>query len=110
MYTTIILHSVLNRCENSFLHYGKNRTKVFENTVLSSIFGPKSKEAIVGYGKMHHVELHHLHSLTSTIFYYKIKNEMDETCRQHRTEYNACWFFLGKLNCLEDLVVHWQIT
>lgn len=39
---------------------------MFENTVLSSIFGPKNDEATVGYRKIHHGELHHLHSLTST--------------------------------------------
>jgi hypothetical protein len=40
---------------------------VFENRVLSRIFGPKRDEVIGGWKKLHNEELHNLHSSPSTI-------------------------------------------
>jgi hypothetical protein len=38
----------------------KHRPRVFENTVLRRIFGPKKVEVIGGWRKVHDEELHNL--------------------------------------------------
>jgi hypothetical protein len=41
--------------------------RVFENRVLSRIFGPKRNEVIGGWRKLHNEELHNFYSLPSII-------------------------------------------
>jgi hypothetical protein len=38
------------------------RLRVFENTVLRRIFGPKRDEVTMGWRKLHNEELHNLYS------------------------------------------------
>jgi hypothetical protein len=43
------------------------RLRVFENTVLRRIFGPKTDEVTGGWRKLHNEELHNLYSSPSVI-------------------------------------------
>jgi hypothetical protein len=45
----------------------ERRLKVFENRVLSRIFGPKRDEVTGGWRKLHNEELHNLYSSPSII-------------------------------------------
>jgi uncharacterized membrane protein len=45
----------------------KHRLRVFENRVLSRIFGPKRDEATGGWRKLHNEELRNLYSSTNRI-------------------------------------------
>jgi hypothetical protein len=45
----------------------EHKLRVFENRVLSRIFGPKRDEVTAGWRKMHNEELHNLYSSPSII-------------------------------------------
>jgi hypothetical protein len=45
----------------------EHRLRVFENRVLSRIFGPKRYEATVGWRKLYNEELHGLYSSPSIV-------------------------------------------
>jgi hypothetical protein len=57
---------VLYECENwSLTVREEHRLRVFENRVLTRVFGPKSDEVTGGWRKLHNEELHNftLHRL-----------------------------------------------
>ena len=62
MYNTIILPLVLYGCETwSLTLREERRLKVFENRVLSRIFGPKRDEVTMEWRKLHNEELNDLY-------------------------------------------------
>jgi hypothetical protein len=68
IYKTIILPVVIYGCEIwSLILRRKHRLKVFENSVLRRIFGPKKDEMMRGWTKLHNDELHKLYSSPSII-------------------------------------------
>ena len=69
---------VLYGCETwSFTLREEHRLRVFENTVLRRIFGPKREEGTGEWRKLHNKELSDLYSLVCD----KIeKNEMGGSC------------------------------
>jgi hypothetical protein len=67
-YETIILPVVLYGCETWFLTLREeNRLRVFENSVLRRIFGPKRDEVTGERRKLHNEELHILYSSPNII-------------------------------------------
>jgi hypothetical protein len=63
IYKTIVLPVILYGCETwSLTLMEKHRLRVFENKVLSRIFGPKRDEVTGGWRKLHNEELHDLYS------------------------------------------------
>jgi hypothetical protein len=60
-----ILFSAHDR--NSLTLREEHRLRVFENTVLRNIFGPKRDEARGGWRKLHNEKLHNLYSSPSII-------------------------------------------
>jgi hypothetical protein len=68
IYKTIILPVVLCGCETlSLTLREEHRLRVFENTVLRRIFGPKRAEVTGGWRKLHNEELHGLYSSPSIV-------------------------------------------
>jgi hypothetical protein len=62
MYKTIILPVVLYGCKTwSLTLREEHRLRVFENRVLSRIFGPKRDEVTGEWRKLHNEELHNLY-------------------------------------------------
>jgi hypothetical protein len=62
IYKTVILPVVLYGCETWSLTLGEeHRLRIFENTVLRRIFGPKREED-GSWRKLHNDELHSLYS------------------------------------------------
>jgi hypothetical protein len=62
IYKTIILPVVLYGCETwSLTPREEHRLRVFENSVLRRIFGPKRDEVMVEWRKLHNEELHNLY-------------------------------------------------
>jgi hypothetical protein len=62
IYKTIISPVVLYGCDTlSLMLREEHRLKVFENTVLRRIFGPKRDEVTGGWRKVHNEELHGLY-------------------------------------------------
>jgi hypothetical protein len=62
IYKTVILPVVLYGCENWSLTLGEvHRLRVFENSVLRKIFGPKREED-GSWRKLHNYELHNQYS------------------------------------------------
>jgi hypothetical protein len=63
IYKTIILIVVLYGCETwSLTLRDKHRLRIFENSVLRRIFGPKRDEVTGGWRKLHDEDLHGLYS------------------------------------------------
>jgi len=63
LHRTIILHVVLCGCETWLLTLRKeHRLRVFENTLLWRIFGPKRDDVTVEWRKLHDEELNDLYS------------------------------------------------
>jgi hypothetical protein len=63
IYRTIILPVVLYGCETRSLTLGEeHRLRVFENSVLRRIFGPKREEVKGEWRKLHNDEFHNLYS------------------------------------------------
>jgi hypothetical protein len=63
IYNTIILTVVLYGCETWSLKLREeHRLRVFENSVLRRIFGPKRDEVTGEWRKLHNEELHILYS------------------------------------------------
>jgi hypothetical protein len=63
IYKTIILPLVLYGCKTwSLTLREEHKLRVFENTVLRRIFGPKRDEVTGGWRKLHNEELHGLYS------------------------------------------------
>jgi hypothetical protein len=59
---------VLYGCETwSLTLREEHRLRVFENRVLSRIFGPKREEVMGGWRKLHNEELHNLYCSPSVI-------------------------------------------
>jgi hypothetical protein len=74
IYKTIILPLVLYWCETwSLTLREKHRLRVFENRVVSRIFGPTRHEVTGGWRKLHNEELHDLYSWPSIIRIIKIR-------------------------------------
>jgi hypothetical protein len=68
MYKTIVLPVVLHWCETGSLTFREEyRLRVFENKVLSRIFGPKRDEVTGGLRKLHNEELHGLYCSPSIV-------------------------------------------
>jgi hypothetical protein len=68
IYKTIILPVVLYECETwSLTLREEHRLRVFENRVLSRIFGTKRDEVSGGWRKLHNEELHGLYSSPSIV-------------------------------------------
>jgi hypothetical protein len=68
IYKTIILPVVLYGCETWCLTLREEyRLRVFENSVLRRIFGPKRNEVMGGWRKLHNEKLRDLYSLPSII-------------------------------------------
>jgi hypothetical protein len=68
IYKTIILPVFLYGCETwSITSREKHRLKVFENRVLSRIFGPTRDEVTEEWRKLNSVELHNLYSSPNII-------------------------------------------
>jgi hypothetical protein len=64
----VILPVVLYECETwSPTLRQEHRLRVFENTVLRSIFGPKEDEETAGWRKLHNEELPDLYSSPNII-------------------------------------------
>jgi hypothetical protein len=71
IYKTVILPVVLHGCETWSLAWGEeHRLRVFENTVLRKIFGPKREED-GSWRKLHNDELHDLYSLPNVVRVFK---------------------------------------
>jgi hypothetical protein len=67
IYETVILPFVLYGCETWSLTLGEEqRLRVFENSVLRRIFGPKREED-VSWRKLHNDELHSLYSSSNIV-------------------------------------------
>jgi hypothetical protein len=72
IYKTIILPVVLYGCKTwSLTVREERRQRVFENSVLRRIFGPKSDEVTGEWGKLHSGELHNLYSSPDIIRHIK---------------------------------------
>jgi hypothetical protein len=72
IYKTIILPVVLYECETlSLTLREEHRLRVFENSVLRGIFGPKRDEVIGEWRKLHNRELHNLYSSPDIIRHIK---------------------------------------
>ena len=68
IYRTIILPVVLYGCENLLLTLREvRRLQVFENRVLTRIFGPKRDEVTVEWRKLHNEELKGLYPLPNIV-------------------------------------------
>ena len=82
IYRTIILTVVLCGCETwSFTLREERRWRVFENSVLRRIFGPKRDEVIGQWRKLHNEELNDLYCSSIYCSGDKIeKNEMGGAC------------------------------
>jgi hypothetical protein len=63
IYETIILPVVLWGCKTwSLMLREEHRQRVFENRILTRIFGPKREEVMGEWRKLHNEELHNLYS------------------------------------------------
>jgi hypothetical protein len=91
----IILPMVLYGWQNFYLILREeNRLRVYENTFLRRMFGPRRDEVTGGWRKSHNVELHNLSSPSSTTVItqqkYTHKKQQRETTRitrrRHRHE------------------------
>jgi len=68
MYRTIILLVVLYGCETwSLTLREERRLRVFENRVLSKVFGPKRDQVTGEWRKLHNEELNDLYSLPNIV-------------------------------------------
>jgi hypothetical protein len=68
IHKTIILPVVLYGCETwSLTLREEHRLRVFENSVLRRIFGPKRDEVTGGWRKLHNEDLHGLYSSPSIV-------------------------------------------
>jgi hypothetical protein len=62
IYKTVILSFVMYGCESMFLTLREeHRPRVFENRVLSRIFGPKRDDVMGDLRNLHSEELHNLY-------------------------------------------------
>jgi len=74
IYRTIILPLVLYGCETwSLTLREERRQRVFENTVLRRIFGPKKDEVTEEWKKLHNEELNNVYA--SPVFFGSSKRE-----------------------------------
>jgi hypothetical protein len=72
IYKTIILPFILHGCETwSLTLREEHRLRVFKNSVLRRIFGPKSEEVTGEWRKLHNEKLHILYSSTNIIMQIK---------------------------------------
>jgi hypothetical protein len=68
IHRTVILPVVLYGCENlSLTLREEHRLRVFENTVLRGIFGPKRDEVTGEWRRLHNEELYDLYSSPNII-------------------------------------------
>jgi hypothetical protein len=68
VYKTIILHVALYRCKTwSLTVWEGHRLRVYENRVLSKIFGSKQEEVAGGWRRLHNEDLHNLYASTDVI-------------------------------------------
>ena len=62
IYRTVILSVVLYGCENWSTLREERKLRVFENTVLRRIFGPRRDEVMGKWRRLHNAELNDLYS------------------------------------------------
>ena len=86
IYRTIILPVVLYGCETwSLTLMDEHRLRVFENRVLSNIFGPKRDEVTGEWRKIHNEELNDLYASPSTV----------RVIKSRRMRYGGMWHVWG---------------
>jgi hypothetical protein len=73
----------------------EHRLRVFENRVLTSIFGPKRDEVTGEWRKLHNEELHNLYSSPDIIRQVKVK-EVGRACGMHGRGEKSVQGFGGK--------------
>jgi hypothetical protein len=73
IYKNIMLPVVLYGCQTWSLTVREHKLRVFENSVLRRIFGPKRDAVTGGWRKLHNEELHNLYSSPSIIRIIKSK-------------------------------------
>jgi len=74
IYRTIILPVVLCGCETwSLTLREERRLRVFENRVLSRVFGPKRDEVTGEWRKLHNEELSDMYSLPNIVWVVKLR-------------------------------------
>jgi hypothetical protein len=83
----------------------KHRLRVYENRVLKRIFGPKNKEVVGSWRRLHNAELHNLYAspnIIRVIRSRKIRREGHIMCmREMKNEYKIVF---GKLEGKRPLV------
>jgi hypothetical protein len=98
IYKTIILPVVLYGCETwSLTLREEHRLGVFENRVLTRIFGPKRDEVTGEWRKLHNEKLHDLYSSPSTIKIMKARRKrwVGHVARMVKNR-SACRLLVGK--------------
>ena len=98
IYRNIILHVVFYGCETWLLILRKERRlRVFENRVLSRLFGPMRDEVTVKWRKQHNEELNDLYSSPDFIRVFHKNNEMGGPCNTYGEKRGAYRDLGGKI-------------
>jgi hypothetical protein len=98
IYKMIILPVVLYGCETwSLTLWEEHRLRVFENSVLRRIFGPKMDEVTGGWRKLHNKELRELYTSLSIIRIIKSRRmRLAGHVARMRVKRNAYMLLAGK--------------
>jgi len=108
IYRTTILPVVLYRCETwSLTLRDERRLRVFENKVLSRIFGPKRDKVTGGWRKLHNEELNNFycsHNIVRVIRWRRIRLAGHVTCMGER---RSVYRFFGGETCRKETT--WEI-
>jgi hypothetical protein len=91
IYKTIILPAVLYGCETwSLAVREEHKLRVFENWVLSRIFGPKRDRVTGGWTKLNNEELHNLLFAKYNYNYKVEEDEVGGTCGTNGGRRGTC--------------------
>jgi hypothetical protein len=97
LYKTLILPAALYGRETWYLTLREeNRLRVFENKVLSVIFGLKSDEVMGAWRKLHNEDLHDLYSSSSLIRIIKLRMSWMGHAAQVGEKRTICRLLVGK--------------